>query len=298
MVSHDHYNMTWYDKHTLSAFQPPGNIIFEENRSNELESANNTLRWVLARENDPREAIYAIQKSLALYLPIAGKYKITSSLTVKLAKSNAILVPELVTKLGIAVTPSDITEILHLTARFMLLNEMELTFFVAAIKGLKSANEKDAKEEVLNLLKWDSVYLRDKCNLQKKSEAFFWALVLCFTVALAVKEATGNETEMKFSHVVTHLLTPWTLEFYYGLKKANPTLGSFNLIEMNYIHKALSEVVVETLKTDEKKATVSTEFSASLIVEDSYENAPSPSKKRQFDVPAEGDQDIIDWFFK
>lgn len=298
MVSHNHYNMMWYDKHTSSAFQPPGNLIFEENRSNELESANHTLRYVLARENDPREAIYAIQKSLALYLPIAGKYKITPSLTIKLAKSNAILVPELVTKLGIAVTPSDITEILTLTARFMLLNEMELVFFIAALKGLKSANEKDAKEEVLNLLKWDSVYLRDKCNLQKKSEAFFWALVLCFTVALAVKESTGNETEMKFSHVVTHLLTPWTLEFYFGLKKANPNLGSFNLIEMNNIHKALSEVHVEIVKyDDDKKATVSTE-SANLIHEDSFDNAPSPSKKRQFDVPAEGDEDIIDWFFK
>jgi len=242
----------------MSPYSLPGvPLRFEEGRCNEIDTYNETLTYFTSQCTEAYQQSM-IRQSLARYYRQFEAYKITAPLSKKLIRASEILPPVFQKFVG-EISSSDVYELLQVICKYMLLNELELTFLVVGISALES------RDLFLKTLGYnDAGYIFERENLSKKSPSFKNALYLGLLVSRTVKEKTciGEDLET-FVSGFPHLLVLGSKEFYQAFKEQNPMLGKSNLIELNEVHKKLSAEPVMTSPSSEKsekssKAAIST----------------------------------------
>jgi len=157
------------------------------------------------------------------------------SLSKKLIRASEILPPVFQKFVG-EISSSDVFELLQVVCKYMLLNELELTFLVFGITALES------RDLFLKTLGYnDAGYIFERENLSKKSPSFKNALYLSLLVSRTVKEKTcvGEDLET-FVSGFPHLLVLGSKEFYQVFREQNPKLEKSNLVDLNEVHKKLS----------------------------------------------------------
>lgn len=232
----------FYKKHTAKC-TPSGNNSkqsrFEETRSNDIEACNQTLSWVLSLDNAPQYSLDQMAESLSRYYGEFEQYKLSPSLERKIVKAAAIMCP-IYRKLGIFdIAPLDLQKVLNITVQYMLLNELEVLFFVTSIDRIDN-NEVILTMSQKVLESCERGFLFETERIFKKSHGFLLSLMLCFFLAMITKEKLGSQSDVKmFSDVFPHHFSKEILPCYIAFKEANKRLGQYNLIEVNDMSKML-----------------------------------------------------------
>jgi len=92
----------------------------------DIEPYNQTLKQVLAEENMIR---INRDQSLSLYLSLFKTNELSNEFLRKIMAAGNLIAPHF-QKNYETLTSNDILQITHMTAKFMLLNEVELSYFV------------------------------------------------------------------------------------------------------------------------------------------------------------------------
>lgn len=273
----------------MSSYSIPGvSLRFEEGRCNEIDKCNETLTYFTSQYNEVCQQM-KIRESLARYYRQFENYKITDSLSKKLIRASEILPPVFQKFVG-EISSSDVFELLQVVCKYMLLNELELTFLVVGISALES------RDLFLKTLGYnDAGYIFERENLSKKSPSFKNALYLSLLVSRTVKEKTciGEELET-FVSGFPHLLVLGSKEFYQVFRDENPKLEKSNLIELNEIHKKLSAEPVTYSKTPSsgKQCEKSSKVTFSTVINSLDEVGMKP---RKVQITNEY-EDILDYY--
>jgi hypothetical protein len=225
-------------------------LPMEEQRSNDLEEVNKTLMFFSRQEQ--QQPIRGPNLAYARFLITSYRSEFEKYMakgeSEKLPRATELILP-IFEKFAPKITHEEVHEVLRLSFKYMLLNDMEINFFVAM------ANKVITKDIVIPVELADTArfgYLFHHETLVGKrlgSDSFAQALVISLLMALAIKDKHNAEEREMFLSVFANILSKEFLAAYTEFElKYRDKLASFSLLELNDTHKELAKKAKELPK--------------------------------------------------
>lgn len=240
MVSHNNNSYYQGGRHTLP--ESSGKEYFEEYRSIEVENGNKTLRFFF--DKDYKKV--SCELSFMRYYQEFESYQVileNPSFSSKLLKAGKMLAPFIQSHLP-TVESINVLYATYFAAKYLLLNERELEFFILTVEEHFSGKEALVISFPSDVLYgFMRGYICGKEALDKVPEHVLRVMLAFFMIALEVKQlcSFGIEERMMYQDVFPHLISFEAQRFAEQLFAFSKSSAGYNLIKLNDIHKILTE---------------------------------------------------------